>query len=100
MASVALQLKVLAIGQLVKSITDENPIVKYGPDYAEITFTESQKKILQAWLSSQIDDQLKEGVPGDLRIDFNSILIPVAIKKLAPVMLASGGLGFVIGKLL
>jgi hypothetical protein len=99
MASVALQLKVVAIGGLVKWLTGENPIVEYGDDFVNISFSEPQKVILQKWVESQLDTSLT-AKPGDIRIDFNSILVPVAVKKIAPVAIGSGAIGFILGKLL
>jgi len=99
MATVALQLKVVAIGQLVKWLTGENPIVEYGEDFANISFSEPQKVILQKWVENQLDTSLT-AKPGDVRIDFNSILVPVAVKKIAPVAIGSGAIGFILGKLL
>lgn len=99
MASMALQLKVIAIGQLIKSITGELPIVAYGPSYADISFSESQKIVLRQWVKDQLDASLTSK-PGDIRIDFNSIIIPVAVEKLAPFGVGAGLIGFLLGRLL
>lgn len=87
--------KILVWKTAIKSITGEDPIVKNYTTYSDIEFTPAQVKLLRGKM-----DDWSAADPGEVRIGFQPVVVPWAVKKYWPVALGAVGLGWVIGKLI
>jgi hypothetical protein len=94
MAALMTAAKAALLNQAIKQITGEEAILDEQADYVRISFTPSQQVKLRAFLNNQ----LKPKPPGDLRIDVMPVVLPLAIQKAAPFVLAVFAAGVLVGK--
>jgi len=95
MAGTLTKIKAETIGMMINQILGFTPKIDYGENYAEISFTPDQQKIVQAYIEKQIDTKRP---PGEIRINLLPILWPLILKKSIPFLAGAAGIGFMIGK--
>jgi hypothetical protein len=77
----------------LNALTGTPATAKHALDYSEVYFSDPAKT--RAW----IEDQLKPGPPGAVRIDFMPVILPVVLKRAVPVALGLVALGYLLGKI-
>ncbi len=97
MASLTTIAKARGTGLLLQKFFNEEPSYQYADDYVRIYYEPDRLRRVQ----SRIDDLTKKGPPspGDVRIDWVPIVMPIAIKKIAPFVIGTLVAGYLIGKL-
>jgi hypothetical protein len=87
--------KAEAVASLIQSLTGEPPIISDMGSYQKISFSPSQQVKIRDYIERQISAKRQ---PTDILIDVNPVLVPLAVKKLAPFLVASLALGFLLGR--
>ena len=94
------QLKAQGIGAALKLITGELPKIDQYPDHYTVYWSKDQQPKVSAFLDSTIDKMTadtKEVNP--IQIDLLPVILPVALKRIVPYILAYSALIFFIGNL-
>lgn len=84
-----------AVAALIRAVTGEDAIIQDMGTYQKISFSPSQQVRIRDYIERQISAKRQ---PSDILVDVNPILLPIAIKRLAPFLIASLALGFLIGR--
>jgi len=93
--SLTTRLQAEALAFAIETATQEKPYVSYFADgHAELYFDKEQIPRLQSFVNTLI-----KKAPGNVRINFAPVLIPVILKKILPVMLLLLAGGYLVGKL-
>lgn len=92
MASIQSIAKAQGVGLLLKKLTGIEPSYQYGADYVRIYYQPDRLKEVQKKLQL-----ISESGPGDVRIDWFPMVVPMAIKKAIPFAAGLFFLGFMIG---
>lgn len=87
-------LQVAAWVASIRALTGTAPIVTNYPDYTGITFTADQKTILQGVIGSAMTPK----TPGRLRVDLGPVIWPPVLKRLIPLLIGAGVLGYILHK--
>lgn len=87
--------KTEAISAVIRAVTGDDPIIEDHGSYQKIAFTPSQQIKIRAYIERQLD---KKPAPSDIRIDTDPIVLPIAIKKIAPFLIAALAVGFFVGR--
>jgi hypothetical protein len=89
-------IKAQAIAAGIKGMIGESPEIQVYDDYAEIVFTETQRRALIAYLDSQVQKLFgpRTAPAPQLQVRLGSVLIPWSVRYLAPVAVALFLMGF------
>jgi hypothetical protein len=90
-AQVTSNLQATSIIAAARLITGESPMVTAYPTYTEISFTPSQQIKLRDAL-----EKMLSGSPGPVRVNAGSVVYPVVLKRLIPLLVIAFALGFII----
>jgi hypothetical protein len=82
-----------AYAAAIYQLTGTPATVVHKKDYSEVSF--SNPRATQEW----IENQLKPGDPGDVRLNFLPVVTPVILKRVVPAALAVLAVGYLIGKI-
>jgi hypothetical protein len=96
MSSVTAMLKANALAAVINQLTGANPIITDTGDVQRVSFSPADQVAVRSWLESQMRAAM---VPGDVRVDYLPIVLPIAIKKALPFVLLVAGMGFILGRL-
>lgn len=88
--------QITVISAMVEKLTGEKPLVYYYDNFAEIRFTESQKKVLQNYIESQ----LRQKGDSRIRVDLLPVFVPAVSRVYGKYILGAVALAFWAGKLL
>lgn len=83
MTTPARVLKSQGLSLAIKAATGETPIISDYTDYSELSFDPEQVKRLRQKLHAALS-----AAPGDVRIDLAPVIVPVVLKKIAPLAIA------------
>jgi len=92
MASLQSITKAQGVGLLLQKMTGIAPSYVYGPDYVRIYYEADKLKEVQKKLQL-----ISASGPGDVRIDWFPMVVPMAIKKALPFAAGIFFLGYLIG---
>lgn len=82
-----------AYGAALKALTGVPATVTHKAEYSEVRF--SDPNLASSW----IEQQLKPGQPGDVRVDLMPAVLPVVLKRAVPVALGILAVGYLLGKI-
>ena len=82
-----------AYGAALKALTGTGATVTHKADYSEVRFQDP--RAAAAW----IEEQLKPGEPGAVRVDLMPAVLPVVLKRAVPVALGLLAAGYLLGKI-
>ena len=82
-----------AYAAAINSLTGTPATVVHKANYSEVSF--SNPRATEAW----IEEQLKPGEPGDVRLNFMPVVLPVVLKRAVPVALGLLAVGYLLGKI-
>ncbi len=77
---------------LLEKLTGETPAIEYAADYARIYYHPDKLKMVQKKLQ-----KMSTASPGDIRVDWFPMIVPMAIKKALPFAAGLFFLGYLIG---
>jgi len=86
--------KISAINILINQLTGENAPVVYNEDYAEINFTEKQKRILQEYIRARLTSTEKT----NLRINFLPVVLPPLAQVYGKFIIGAMVIAFLLGR--
>jgi hypothetical protein len=92
MASLQSITKAQGVGLLLKKLTGIDPVYEYGPDYVRIYYHPDKLKLVQKAL-----EKVSASGPGDVRVDWFPMVVPMAIKKAIPFAAGLLLIGYLIG---
>lgn len=101
MANLQVKNDIVAVAQItvlstvIEKLTGEKPLVYYFDDYAEIRFTDRQKKILQKYLESR----LRQKSDTNVRVDLLPIVVPAVASVYGKYVIGAMAMAFWVGKL-
>ena len=75
------------------ALTGTPATAKHAANYSEVYFSDPARA--RAW----VEEQLKPGDPGTVRVDFLPVVLPVVLKRAVPVALGLLALGYLLGKM-
>lgn len=87
--------QIALLSQLIEKLTGEKPLVYYYDDFAEIKFTERQKKILSAY----VEGRLRQKTESKIRVDLLPVIVPAVASVYGKYILGAVALAFWGGKL-
>jgi len=81
-------------------ITGQTPQVIDNNTYYQIAWTTDQQPSVTKFLDDSINKFTSDGTPSDIQIDFLPVVLPVALKKIAPFAIAYGAVAFILGMII
>jgi hypothetical protein len=96
MTSLSAVLKAQALAAAIGDITGTHPVITDTGAVERITFTPADQIKVREWLESML---ASAQVPGDVQVDFVPVILPLAVKKLLPAVVAIALVGFLLGRL-
>lgn len=97
------EVKTNAIVIAVKAVTGTEPVVdRKNPQQNMIRFTNAQKAYLEAMVNKSakavINKKTGTSAPANVKVDFEGLIRPIIIKKVLPVVIGIGLIGFMVGR--
>jgi hypothetical protein len=95
MASLSNALQSNLLAESIYQVTGEKPSVVNENNVTYIRFSPDQQVKVRAWVEGQLN---AKRTPGAIKIEFEPVIYPLAIKKILPFIILLLVVGIIIGK--